>query len=79
MFKGGNTKPPNTTAMPITVGQLIEQLSSADPNSVVCLAVEGIELAPLSQRIAERDGKLLLRLSVESELAEVLSEIDIIR
>lgn len=65
--------------MPITVRQLIEQLSSADLNSVVCLAVEGFELAPLSLRIAKREGKLLLRLSVESELAEVLSEIDIIR
>lgn len=65
--------------MPVTVRQLIERLSSVDPNSVVCLAVEGFELAPLSPRIDEREGKLLLRLSAESELAEVLSEIDIIR
>lgn len=65
--------------MPVTVRQLIERLSSVDPNSVGCLAVEGFELAPLSPRIAERDGKLLLHLSAESELAEVLSEIDIIR
>lgn len=65
--------------MSINVRQLIEQLDSADPNSIVCLAVEGFEQAPLSPRIAERDGKVLLHLSAESELAEVLSEIDIIR
>lgn len=65
--------------MPVTVRQFIEQLSTADLNSVVCLAVEGFELAPLSPRITERGGNVLLHLSAESELAEVLTEIDIIR
>ena len=65
--------------MPINVCQLIEHLNSADPDEIVCLAVEGFEDSPLSPRIAERDGNVLLHLSAESELAELLSEIDIIR
>lgn len=65
--------------MPVIVHQIIEQLTSVNPESIVCLAVEGFEDAALSARIVERDGKVLLRLSAESELADVLTEIDIVR
>lgn len=65
--------------MPIIVRQIVEQLNSVNSESVMCLAVEGFEDAALSARIVERDGKVLLHLSAESELAEILTEIDIIR